>query len=455
MTRPLRNVESRDPARLRRRPLGRYRYVRLRWRVLFAVVDAVGVILVRAARWFRRPARPDSEVRSILLVQLDHLGDAVLTTAMLPGLRRRFPAASLEVVCGAAGKDVFQAAPEVDRVRVAGVHRFARGKLRRFAWAAAAVWWGLALRRARFDLAIDVRGDFSVAVILWLSGARRRVGWAAGGGGFLLTDSAEFVAGRPEVESRAALLAVLGIDARQEDEPLRPRFTPSDRARRGVGERLERHLSGGCTEAPRVVVHVGAGTLAKAWPEGHFEELVGRLVVEQGAEVILVGGLADRAVAARILGNRPWPGVADWAGELTIDELAALIERADVLVGADSGPAHLAAAVDTPAVVLFSGTNQPQQWQPPGHVVCVLRHAVECSPCHRHRCPRAGHPCMAGIQPQRVVAAVAAVLDGESLDSPCTRRRSAAASVATERPGMARSNTRSHTSGPVNQEMTR
>jgi len=404
--------------RLRRRPLGRYRYVRLRWRILFAVIDAVGTALFTAARRLARTFAPGvrreddaaGDVRTVLLVQLDHLGDAVLTTAMLPALRRRYPAASLEVLCGEPGREVFAAAPEVDRVHVARVHRFVRGRLRRFAWLAAAVWWGLALRRRRIDLAIDVRGDFSVAVILWLAGARRRLGWAAGGGGFLLTDSAEFAVHRPEVESRAALLEVLGIDAGGDEESLRPRFTPSEPARRRVAHRLRALATAQPGEGPRVVVHVGAGTPAKTWPARHWEELIGRLIVAEAAQVILVGGNADCATAERILGRRPWPGVADWTGRLTIDELGALIEQSDVLVGADSGPAHLAAAVGTPVVVLFSGTNHPEQWQPRGGVVRALRRPVDCSPCHRHRCPLRGHPCMTELAPVRVAAEVTRII---------------------------------------------
>jgi hypothetical protein len=109
--------------------------------------------------------------------------------------------------------------------------------------------------------------------------------------------------------------------------------------------------------------------------------------------------------------------VADWTGRLSIVELAALLEQADVLVGADSGPAHLAAAVGTPAVVLFSGTNSAGQWQPCGEQVTVIRHEVDCSPCHRGRCPRAGHPCMRLIRPQEVAAEVQRVLARTSHDS--------------------------------------
>ncbi|OHB69791.1 MAG: hypothetical protein A2V70_00525 [Planctomycetes bacterium RBG_13_63_9] len=447
---------------LRRRPLGRYRYVRLRWRVVFAVVDYVGEVVFGTCRALRslfvarqtptdtlgataglsssagitvgqanratlplgldKPlarcttasANPHEDPRVILLVQLDHLGDAIISTAMLPPLRRRYPDASIEVLAGPWNREVFEAAPQVDRVHVSRANRFARRRLARLAWIPAVFWWGLRLRRRKVDLGIDVRGDFPVALILWLCGARRRLGWDCGGGGFLLTDRPAFVPSRPEVQSRWALLGALGIQPLSAADSWRASFRPSDTARREIASRLAEFSSG-----PLVVLHVGAGTAAKSWPVGHWRELLGRLVVHLGVHVVLVGSGSDRTIAARILGQWRWPGVADWTGRLTVVELAALVERAELLVGADSGPAHLAAAEETPVVVLFSGTNNARQWQPCGGQVTVLRHPVDCSPCHRGRCPRPDHPCMNQLRPQRVAREVERILSWRFAEIPC------------------------------------
>ena len=400
---------------LRQRPLGRYRYVRLRWRVLFTGIDFAGGLVFAGGRrlWaalsslslnpFSKQPGPD-ETRVILLVQLDHMGDAVITSPMLPALRARYPQASIEVLAGTWNRELFEAMPEVDHVHVSRVNRFSRTG--RFGWMLATLWWGFWLRRRRVDLAIDVRGEFPLALILWLCGARRRIGWNAGGGGFLLTHSPRYVPGRPEIESRWALLRELGIETTGHQRPPKPQFRPTDVAR----ERIVRRLAAAAAEQQDwrrpIVLHVGAGSEAKRWPIQHWRELAGRLTVEEGRQVVLVGGPGDRAVARRIMGSGPWPGLFDWTGRLGIVELAALAQRAELLVGADSGPAHLAAAVGTPVVVLFSGTNRSRQWQPRGRSVRVLRHRVACQPCHRSRCGLADHPCMRGIGPQTVLAAV-------------------------------------------------
>jgi ADP-heptose:LPS heptosyltransferase len=185
----------------------------------------------------------------------------------------------------------------------------------------------------------------------------------------------------------------------------------------------------------------------------HWRELLGRIIVGHGAQVVLVGGrqdriiadriiadriIADRIIADRILDGQVWPGVADWTGRLSVVELAALLERAEVSVGADSAPAHLAAAVGTPVVVLLSGTNNPRQWQPCGEEVVVIRHEVGCSPCHRERCPRPGHPCMKLIRPRQVAAEIDRLLRPR----PYGHRDNSTAAATADEPSSRRKGTR-------------
>ncbi len=394
---------------LRKRPLGRYRYVRLRWRVLFAAIDLLGTLAMLALRpvhaiLLRRPNEPRPEPRNILVIQLDHLGDAVISAVLFRALRRQYPAASIEVLAAPWNREVFELIPQVDQVHVCRVNRFSRE--RRFGWLAATVWWGLTLRRRKIDLGIDVRGEFAHALILWLCGARQRLGWASGGGGFLLTHSPRYVARRPEVLSRWALLAEIGIRP-ELDAEWQPVLEAPRLARSAVAERLAPFAG---TRGPLVVVHVGAGTQAKRWPAEHWRTFINWLVQSSQAVVVLVGNAADRIIAAPIRpphnSRRDEGTVVDMVGRLSVAELAAVLEQADLFIGGDSGPAHLAAATGTPAVVLFSGTNRVRQWRPGGRDVRVLRRSTECSPCHRHECPLPDHPCMRGLSPQHVIDTV-------------------------------------------------
>ena len=200
-----------NPARLRKRLPRRYRYVRLRWRLLFGMIDFLGGLVfgflglfgpLRPFAW-RRTEEPIVP-RRILLVQLDHLGDAILSTPLIEGLSKSYPQATIEVLASGANAGWFEMLPQVDRVHVLGANRFAREGRR--GWIGAIFAWGRRLRKMRFDLAIDVRGDFPIALLMWLAGVRRRVGWTSGGGGFLLTDAPAWVPNRHEVDSRLELL---------------------------------------------------------------------------------------------------------------------------------------------------------------------------------------------------------------------------------------------------------
>ncbi len=383
-----------------------YRYLRRRWWLLFSLIDLIGWTLVGLGRLVARSkASPcDSAVpQSILLVQLDHLGDAVLSTGLLAALRARYPQARIELLAAPWNREVFVACPEVQRVFVCRNNRFAPKA--GWSWPLALIHWAWRLRRRRYDLGIDVRGEFPHAALLWLAGVRRRIGWAAGGGGFLLTDSAEHDPNRHETASRAVLFDLLQAEAHETPRILPPRFDPSPTARSQASQLLAELDSLGT--GPLVVLHVGAGTQAKCWPIEHWQELLGRLVLDRGdLRIVLVGGARDVARAQQITGGLAWPNLADWTGRLNVAELAAVAERAAVFVGADSGPAHLAAAVRTPVVVLFSGTNDARMWKPVGPEVTVLQQPVACAGCRCRICPLADHPCMQGLKPERVVQTI-------------------------------------------------
>ncbi|QDV34216.1 glycosyltransferase family 9 protein [Tautonia plasticadhaerens] len=425
-------------------PVRRYRYSKWRWRVLVGVLDAVGGLAILLWR-LARPVGNWPDPGRILVVQLDHLGDSVLSSPIFPRLRARFPGASIDVLASPSNRAVFEAEPLVDRVILADRNWFERRPGR---WALASAVWsiGRTLRRGRYDLGIDVRGDVLSVLVLALAGIPRRVGWAMGGGGFLLTDLADWVPGRHEVESRLALLDAIGVDRVGDDEArvsvhvsdrdrarvsrmLREAWTGDDRAARkaarkalaavpaGGGPSAERadppgafpdefepdwlHAGRFGASAPLLAVHLGAGTLAKRWPIAHWDDLLGRFL-KDGWRAVVIGGPDDDGLAATL---RSHPGLRDWTGRLAVAETTALLERADLFLGVDSGPAHLAACAGVPSVVLFSGTNRVGQWRPWSRRSLVLRRDVPCRPCHRKACPLADHPCMSGMTPDRVYEA--------------------------------------------------
>ena len=152
---------------------GRYRYSKLRWRVLVHAFDFFGSLAMAIVRRFS-PARPIDCPRRIILVQLDHLGDAVLSTPLLAELRSAYPGATIDVLASPSNHEVFDCDPHVNRVQVADRTWFERKPER---WGLLTAVWelGRSLRQYKYDLGIDVRGDVLSVLVLTLGACRG--GW--------------------------------------------------------------------------------------------------------------------------------------------------------------------------------------------------------------------------------------------------------------------------------------
>ena len=151
-----------------------------------------------------------------------------------------------------------------------------------------------------------------------------------------------------------------------------------------------------------VVLHPGASVPARAWPAGHCAEAVEALA-DAGHRVLVTGGPADRELTAYVAGSR---GV-DLGGATTLAEMAALLDAAAAVVVGNTGPAHLAAAVGTPVVSLFSPVVPAERWAPYGVPTVLLGdQSAPCAGTRARECPVAGHPCLASVTADDVVAAV-------------------------------------------------
>jgi ADP-heptose:LPS heptosyltransferase len=157
-----------------------------------------------------------------------------------------------------------------------------------------------------------------------------------------------------------------------------------------------------------VVVHPGASVPARAWAPERHAALVHALA-RAGRRVVVTGGADERALTAMVAGPRREPGdrVADLGGQLDLAGLAEVLARARVVVVGNTGPAHLAAAVGTPVVSLFSPVVPAARWRPWGvpHVLLGDQDAP-CAESRARVCPVPGHPCLDGVEVGEVVAAV-------------------------------------------------
>jgi len=275
------------------------------------------------------------------------------------------------------------------------------------------------------DVCVLLTGSFRSAWCAWRAGIAERVGWARDGRGWLLTRSARPAreAGRvpiglghagawprflprPFGTSCVELLGLLGVSVR---DP-RPRLVPSAEARRTRDRRLA-----GLGLDPRgafVLVNVGGRPgSAKALPASAWIQTLRHLRESCGLPLVVVCGPGEEQRATQVCAAG-LPGVHACAPVPDLAELLALCEAARVLVTADSGPRHLAVAVDTPVAVVC-GPTDPRHTADHLGATRVVRQPVECGPCHRERCPLEGperDACMLGVPPRALAGAALELL---------------------------------------------
>ena len=206
-----------------------------------------------------------------------------------------------------------------------------------------------------------------------------------------------------EVERLSKLLAPIGItpDTRTLEFPVKSedRYFASDLFRQcGIKK-----------EKLTIVLHPGGKKPSKLWPKKNFTQLIDKLIEELNGQVILVGS-ADEIEMVNEITELIHHEVFNLAGKLTLFQLAAVIERAHLMVSSDSGPMHIAEALNTPVVALFSGVDIPYLWYPCGDIHTVIRKEVNCSPCFRSECYE--HHCMSEIAVEEVFQAEGSWFDG-------------------------------------------
>lgn len=352
----------------------------------------------------------------ILLVRLRLIGDVVFTTPIVAALRHHYPAAHLAYVVEPPAEPIVRGNPHLDDVIVAPLV----GGLRR---AAVDALLGRELRRRRYDIAIDLHGGPRAAWLAWASRAPMRIGYRIAGRWWMYThvvDRAPNLTPRHSVANQWDLLAPLGIAPG--NPAANPVEMPDDPAAgAAVDARLE--ALGIDRSAQLVVVHTSPSNPFRAWPAAAFEALVVELARrDPRRRILLVWGASDAEAARRIAdGARSRLGRLATAvpdpGNFDLRELRALVSRAAVYIGVDSGPAHVAATTRTPIVLLLGPTlpERSRPWRDPAVPVEIVDAGpLPCRPCHQRICEPGDFRCLRSISVERVLEAAERLLGGRN-----------------------------------------
>ena len=378
---------------------------------------------------------PSADLRSrdfhkILLIKLSAVGDVVHTIPVLNKLRRRYPAAQLDWLVTPAIAELLRHNPAITNVI-----EFARED-----WS---TLWRLTpffnyarlaakLRKTGYDLVIDMHGQLRTAVFTLATGAPVRIGYdrprarvwdasprkfpeearkhawhgAREGSWLAYTDHIPLpTLDLHAVDRYLSIGPILGL----EKDPPDFSFPIPQAADSGVEALLRRHQLSGAG-----FVAMAPGTIweTKHWGSDKFAE-VARHFLQKGIGVALIGTRRERIVCEEVA--RLAPGAVNVAGETTLTELAALIRRSAISVTNDSGPMHLAVALDRPVVSVFGPTDSV--WVGPyGRIDAVLQAGIACSPCYLRQLSRChhGHACMENVSAGAVIERMNSVLDQQS-----------------------------------------
>jgi heptosyltransferase-2 len=339
--------------------------------------------------------------KKILIRGTNWVGDAVISIPAMREIRRIFPEARISLLVRPWVREIYSAVEFVDEILEydkGGIHRGWAGFGRLVA----------DLRSRRFDLAILLQNAFEAALIAWSARIPRRVGYRRDGRSLMLTDACKIDPALGQVHQAyyyLGLLYALGLlkDCPWKRQDALPAIGLGIReADQGAAREM---LRSGGVAAGQIVIGINPGAFygeAKRWFPERYAAVADRLARQYRARIVLFGSSSDLPVVEAVAAHMKHPPLI-LAGRTTLGQLMGLIKECRLLITNDSGPMHLAAALDVPQLALFGSTSE-RATGPLSPNALVLKHPVECAPCFLRKCPT-DFGCMRGISVGQVIEA--------------------------------------------------
>lgn len=342
---------------------------------------------------------------TFLIIRPDHLGDNLLTTPSVCALADAFPKSRRVALVGAWAAPVMAAYEEVHQVLTLPFPGFTRAPKGSLSQPYIMAWnWARRVRALRAEVALIMRPDhWWGALLAYLAGIPVRVGYDLPDVAPFLTRAIPYARGHVVRQCLRLVEPWTGVVS---DEEVKYRFPQHADDQAYVQTLLE--TNGVKADAPIIVIHPGAGTPLKRWEPTHWAMVADRLAAHFRATIVFTGSDNEYPQIARIGSTMKNRGVS-LAGDTNLSQLAALYNRALVVIGSDSGPLHLAAASGAPTVHLY-GPADPDEFGPWGDPTrqIVVTSGIGCQPCRILDWPGddpANHPCIRDITPRQVIDA--------------------------------------------------
>ncbi|MEN3292058.1 MAG: hypothetical protein V7642_1311 [Burkholderiales bacterium] len=344
------------------------------------------------------------DAKNILCIRLDYLGDVLMMTPAIRALKNSLPGRRITLMTSSSGAAVARFIPEIDDVLVYAAPWMKSSDIHE-----PEVDFSMlqSLRLRNFDAAVVFttysQSPLPAALLCYLAGIPLRLAHCHENPYRMLTDWVRDPEPQERVrhEVRRQLDLVASVGCHTADERLSFRLQAEDIA--WARECL--HGFGIDDIRPWVVLHPGATAASRRYPPAHWAQVANALA-RDGCRLIFTGSGDESALIESI--RLCVPQSHSLAGQLDLGKLAALISLAPLVIANNTGPAHIAAAVGTPIVVLYALTNpQHTPWAVSSR---VLFHDVACRFCYKSVCPQGHHECLTLVSPDKVVAAATELL---------------------------------------------
>lgn len=335
-----------------------------------------------------------SNIKRILIIRTDRIGDVVLSTPVITAVRSFFSDAYIAVMVSSETRDIVIKNPYLNEVIVYDKKTRHRGLFQTMDFI-------LRIKRKRFDLALILHSTNRVNLISFLSGIPKRVGYARGKMDFLLTHRLEYkkrLGEKHESEYSLDILRSLGIN------------TGAPRALMLVGRDDEKDIDillkeTGLEEGQKfIVVHPGASCISKMWPLQNFAKLSDELIKKFNVRIVLISSREQVKIGEDVKGLMEHKPIF-LCGKTSLGQLAALFKRVALFISNDSGPVHIAWAVGAPVISIF-GRNEkglsPVRWRPLGEKSVAIHKEVGCVKCDAHNCKK-DFLCLSSITVEEVM----------------------------------------------------
>jgi len=332
----------------------------------------------------------------ILIIQTSYLGDTILSTPVIAALHELYPSARMWMMTTPAGTKLVERDPLLEGV-------IAFDKRGRAAGLSGLLRVGHDLRKMGFERVYALQRSYRTALMLLASGIPHRTGFANAKLPFVFKTRPTR---RPEDHDVLRNLSLLAGEAPLEEFDTRLRLYPPAYA--DLGPATQRLLD---QTAPIALLVPGSAWPTKMWAWRHYRTVADHFR-NRGYSVALLGGADDREINRKVADGL---GVCDLAGQTSVAEAMAIVQRARIMVCNDSMALHMASAFQIPCVAVFCATCPSfgfGPWQNPNAIV-VEKKGLACKPCARHggkTCPTGTHACMQALLPAEILAAADKVL---------------------------------------------